>query len=123
MEPLSQTQKTDIKKFFKKPVTDEVRVRTMAPSSLGAWVTTVVDDSPAANSGLLVDDIEQRPDLISISSVEQRRDIIRELFAQGYNSFHNSVKGFFQGIRFFLQKIVARIGTFFLTLICLKDHS
>tara|TARA_Y100000768_G_scaffold159470_1_gene119173 strand:+ start:2871 stop:3863 length:993 start_codon:yes stop_codon:yes gene_type:complete len=45
-------------------------------------------------TGLLVDDIEQRPDLISISSVEQRRDIIRELFAQGYNSFHNSETAF-----------------------------
>ena len=40
-------------------------------------------------SGLLVDNIEYRPDLINISSIEQRRDIIRDLFAQGYNSFNN----------------------------------
>ena len=40
-------------------------------------------------SGLLVDNIGNRPDLINISSTEQRRDIIRDLFAQGYNSFDN----------------------------------
>ena len=40
-------------------------------------------------SGLLVDNIEFRPDLINISSIEQRRDIIRDLFAQGYYSFDN----------------------------------
>ena len=40
-------------------------------------------------SGLLIDNIEYRPDLINISSIEQRRDIIRDLFAQGYNSFNN----------------------------------
>ena len=40
-------------------------------------------------SGLLVDNIGHRPDLINISSIEQRRDIIRDLFAQGYNSFNN----------------------------------
>ena len=40
-------------------------------------------------SGLLVDNIEYRPDLINIGSTEKRRDVIRDLFAQGYNSFNN----------------------------------
>ena len=40
-------------------------------------------------SGLLVDNIGYRPDLINIGSIEKRRDIIRDLFAQGYNSFDN----------------------------------
>ena len=41
-------------------------------------------------TGLIVDDIELRPDLVNIGSYEQRRDIVRELFAQGYDSFSNT---------------------------------
>ncbi len=40
-------------------------------------------------SGLMIDDIQLRPDLGYIGSYEQRRDVIRGLFEQGYSSFND----------------------------------
>ena len=41
-------------------------------------------------TSLIIDDIKLRPDLVNVGSYEQRRDIVRELFAQGYDSFSNT---------------------------------